>query len=69
MIFPARNGSHIEFGLANGYGKHIVLLEEVETEQKTFYYLPGIQRFKMEKEAIQHTLKFLDCLGIQNNGS
>lgn len=62
MIFPARNGSHFECGLADGYGKHIVLLEEVEVEQKTFYHLPGIQRFKTEEKAIQHTLKFLDSL-------
>ena len=60
MIFPARNGSHFECGLAEGYGKHIVLLQEIETEQKTFYYLPGIKRFKMEDEAIHHTLEFLD---------
>ena len=67
MVFPARNGSHIELGLALGYDKHVVLLEEIEVEQKTFYHLPGVQHFKMEEEAIQHILKFLDCLGIQNN--
>ena len=60
MIFPGRNGTHIEFGLARGLKKHIVLLEEVEVERKTFYHLPDINRFKTETEAIQHTLQFLD---------
>ena len=60
MIFPGRTGTHTELGLARGLGKHLVLLEEVEVERKTFYHLPGVQRFKKEEEAIQHTLEFLD---------
>lgn len=60
MIFPGRNGCHVELGLAIGFNKHIVLLEETEVERKTFYHLPGIKRFKTEEEAVQYTLQFLD---------
>jgi len=52
LVFPGRNGSHFEFGLAYGLGKQIVILEETEEEQKTFYHLPGIIRTKAENAAI-----------------
>jgi len=66
MVFPARNGSHCELGLARGFGVKIVLLIEEEHEKKTFYYLPKIanrpevSRFTNEDEAVQFTLDFLD---------
>jgi hypothetical protein len=66
LIFPGRAGSHVELGLARGNSKHIVILEEVEVEQKTFYHLPGINRFKTEEEAIQYTLRFLESLRSEN---
>lgn len=62
MVFPGNNGCHVELGLAFGFRKHIVLLEEAEVERKPFYHLPGNQRFKDEESAFQHTLKFLDNL-------
>jgi hypothetical protein len=62
LVFPGRNGAHFEFGLARGRGKHIVLLEEVEVERKTFYHLPGIVRFDTEDEAVQHILEHMDGL-------
>ena len=63
MIFPGKNGTHFELGLARGLEKHLVLLEEVTVERKSFYHLPGIQRFSTETEAIQHILKYLDSAG------
>jgi nucleoside 2-deoxyribosyltransferase len=60
LVLPGRNGTHFEFGLAHGKGKHIVMLEEVEVEQKTFYYLPGIARYKTEDDVVQHILTFFE---------
>ena len=64
LVFPGRNGAHFEMGYARAAGKHIVLLEEVEVEQKTFYYLPDIVRFKEEDDAVQHILNYLDNIQI-----
>lgn len=54
MVFPGRTGAHIEFGIARATGKHIILLQEVEVERKSFYYLPGITRVETEDEAFLH---------------
>jgi hypothetical protein len=59
MIFPGRNGSHFEMGLARGLNIPIVLLEETVVEQKTFYYLPGLHKAKTEDEAIALVLNIL----------
>lgn len=63
MVFPGRCGSHFEMGLARGLGIPIVLLEEVETEQKTFYYLPGVHKTRTEDEAIRIILRILQDKG------
>jgi hypothetical protein len=60
LVLPGRNGSHFEFGIARALGKHIVILEEVEVEKKTFYYLPGIQRFDNERAAVEYIVEFLN---------
>jgi len=66
MIFPGRNGSHFEMGLARGVGIPIVLLEEAVVEQKTFYHLPGLYKAKTEDEAIGFIINIIrhknDCL-------
>jgi nucleoside 2-deoxyribosyltransferase len=59
MIQPARNGTHCEFGMARAWGKPVVILEEVIVEKKTFYYRPGVYRFKTEDEAVTFALKLL----------
>jgi len=59
MVFPGRTGTHVEFGLARGLGIPIVLLEEVEVEQKSFYYLPGLHKTQTEEEAIRAVLRIL----------
>ena len=59
MVFPGRNGTHFEMGLARGLNIPIVMLEEAEVEQKTFYYLPGIHKAKTEDEAIEYILQIL----------
>lgn len=60
MLFPGRNGTHFECGLAYGLGKHVVLFTDgAEFEEKTFYHLPNINLFENEDEAISHSLEFL----------
>lgn len=59
MIFPGRNGSHFEMGLARGLGIPIVLLEETVVEQKTFYYLPDLHKVKTEDEAVAIVLNII----------
>lgn len=59
MIFPGRNGSHFEMGLARGLNIPIVLLEEAVVEQKTFYHLPDLHKVKTEDEAIAIILNIL----------
>lgn len=58
MVFPGRTGAHVEFGIARSSGKHIILLQEIETERKSFYYLPGVVRVQTEKEAIASILNY-----------
>lgn len=62
MVFPGRNGCHVELGIAIGLQKHVVLLEEVQVERKTFYHLPEVNRFETEDEAFQHTIHYLDSI-------
>jgi len=54
FVFPGRNGTHFEMGLARGLGIPIILFEEQfqTVEQKTFYYLPGLIKVKTEEQVI-----------------
>jgi hypothetical protein len=61
MIQPGRSGTHCEFGMAYAWGKPIIILEDVEVEQKTFYYRPNIFRFKTEEEAFTKALQILEA--------
>jgi hypothetical protein len=62
MVHPARNGSHVEFGIARAAGKPIVCLEEVAVERKSFYYMPDvngrgdIKCFPHEQSAMEYAL-------------
>lgn len=60
MVFPGRNGAHFECGMAYMAGKHVVLLEEVEVERKSLYYLDGIVRIPDLEQAVKHILEFMD---------
>jgi hypothetical protein len=59
FIHPARNGSHVELGVMIASimllhpHKTIVMLEENEVEQKTFYYLPCMNKFTTEAQAFE----------------
>lgn len=69
FITPARNGSHTELGLAIAYEKPIVMLQEDATqEQQPFYFLPGVQRFTREEDAIGHILQVIDSTNIMRQG-
>lgn len=62
LVQPGRLGSHCELGIAtamNALGKPcpIVILEEVEMEPKTFYYLENVYRFKDEQPAFEYALQ------------
>jgi hypothetical protein len=65
MVHPARNGSHVEFGIARTAGKPIVCLEEMSVERKSFYYMPDvigrgdIRRFSNEEPAMEYALRRL----------
>lgn len=52
MVQPARTGSHVEFGIALAMHKPIIIVEEVEVENKTFYHMPGVYRVNCINEAI-----------------
>src|SRR5688572_26391345 len=70
MIQPARNGSHVEFGLARGFyrctgiPKPIIILDEIGAEAKTFYYLQGVYRFTNQDIAFAAALAILNKLRI-----
>lgn len=59
VVLPGSSGTHFEFGLARALDKKIILLEEVEVKQSSFYYLPGILKVKTEEDAVAmiHHLK------------
>lgn len=52
VLLPGGSGTHFEFGLARGTNKQIILLEEVEVKQSSFYYLPGIHKTRTLDGAI-----------------
>lgn len=63
MVLPGGGGTHFEFGVAKTLNKPIVIFEsEDNIEQKSFYYLPGIDRFKLLQLAIQHIITLLTKL-------
>lgn len=65
MIHPARNGTHVELGMARVLDKHIVILEETPApEKKTFYYRPEghkypIHRFTDPDQAVNFAIELL----------
>ncbi len=53
FITPANNGSHVEFGLALAKKIPIVMLcEDGQQEEKTFYNLPGVFRYDSATAAL-----------------
>jgi len=67
FVTPARNGSHIEFGIARALGKPIVMLMEEPTELKTFYFLPGVVRCSTEDEAMVCISTIMDRIHHERN--
>lgn len=59
MIHPARNGTHVEMGIALACNKPIIMVIMDGIEQKTFYYLNNVQRFGHLEDAIQFTVRML----------
>lgn len=64
FLQPGRAGAHIELGIMLaliklGHKKHIIMVEEDEVEQKTFYHLDYITKFDNLEEATSHTLRIL----------
>lgn len=60
MVLPGGGGTHFEFGVAYTLNKPIVILEdEPNIEQKSFYYLPGIQKYECLEEAVYAVMNIL----------
>lgn len=59
MVQPGRFGTHCELGLAYAFGKPIVILDENEAWNTSFYHLPNIFRFSKEDSAIDCLLNLL----------
>lgn len=59
MIHPARNGTHVEMGIALALNKPIVMVEKEGIEMKPFYYAPNVTRFKDLSNAMEYTIKQL----------
>ena len=60
IIFPGRNGAHYEMGMARILGTPIVILEEQEVEQKTFYHVPGLYKTRNLQDADLCVMTLLD---------
>ena len=45
MVLPGGGGTHFEFGIARTLNKKIFILEELDVEQKSFYYLEGLNKY------------------------
>lgn len=56
MVFPARNGSHCELGIALALNKPVIILLDRVAELKPFYFLPAVTRFQDEGEALSYLL-------------
>lgn len=59
MIQPGRAGSHCELGIAIALNKPVVILDELNTEKKPFYYCEGVHRCKTEDEAFTTAFSIL----------
>jgi nucleoside 2-deoxyribosyltransferase len=59
MMQPSRYGTHIEFGIALGLGKPIVMIVDHDSETKTFYMLKNVHRFDDFESAFDFTLEYL----------
>lgn len=60
MVLPGGGGTHFEFGVAYTLNKPIVILEdEPNIEQKSFYYLPGIKKHRCLDEAVNSVINIL----------
>lgn len=61
LMMPAKRGAHVEFGIAIGAGKPVVVFNEDEKEDISFYLLPqvvGVYRKKWE--AVTAVKRMLD---------
>lgn len=68
MVFPARNGSHVELGIAIALNKPVVILAEQQIEYKPFYCLDNIQIFDNQSEALDRIKAYNDYLSQARNG-
>lgn len=59
MMQPARQGTHVEMGVALAANKKIILVQDGLSERKTFYYLPNVLRFDDQKTAFDKALEIL----------
>jgi nucleoside 2-deoxyribosyltransferase len=59
MIHPARNGTHVEMGIALACNKPIVMVLMDGIEHKTFYYLANVHRFKDLDDAFNFSVRML----------
>lgn len=57
LICPAGRGGHFELGVAYARDIPIILIED--DDPIAFYYLPNIQRFKDEDDAINRLVEIL----------
>lgn len=53
VVLPGESGTHFEFGLAYSLNKNVILLEEAEVKQSSFYHLPGIYKVDRLSRAVQ----------------
>lgn len=74
MMQPARTGAHIEMGIAIGYNmtisahlefgratkKPIILVEDGNSEDKTFYYVDNVHKYQDIDTAFSVALKMLE---------
>jgi hypothetical protein len=60
MVFPGRQGTHFEMGMAYGLGIPIVVLNDQGLPFNTsFHYLPGLLKFNSEDLAVCAVLEIL----------
>jgi len=61
LVHPARNGSHVELGMALIAGIPVVILQEpdVQVEKKTFYYLKNVLKTTSEDEAFNAVMRIV----------
>ena len=59
MIHPARNGTHVELGIALACNKPVVMVTIDGIEPKTFYYLNNVHRFNKVDDAFDFTVRML----------